>query len=695
MRTKGFDLSPWQVDAVDAWERGTAIDTHTGTLEVFTGGGKTLIALACAERAAKMVDSLRIAVVVPTEALARQWIENLHAHTDLLPGEIGLLGAGAHDSLADRRALVAVLNSAAKSLPAMVGAGEEENLILIVDECHRAGAPTFSRVLKTPARFRLGLSATPDREEVDEDGEPLTFDEQLVGRLLGAVVFRFSLKDAGTAGWLPEYEIHHHAIGLVHEERRKYDEISRKVDDLADELSALGIETSQVRGAARRNDDAGRIAAAWVAATARRKDLLYRAAERRRVAARIVVEALSGRPAARVLLFHERVDEASALHGDLMRALPETEIVVEHSRLPQQQRRLSLQRFRSGEAPILVSVRSLIEGIDVPEADTGLSVASSSSVRQRVQSLGRVLRRSRKVEEDKQAVMHVLYVRDTVDDLIYTKEDWSDLTGEAANIYWSWPLNPDERPERLAGPPHVPAPTEEQEWARLGFSPPVKPVRWQGQWPWSEYSVDSRGTVRNRAGAVVGNPQGIGPMITSVRGRTGGRFGVTPVHRVVVVRSIDPPRELYAVGCLAEPFALRSTDGSGEVLLEFLRPGDEYAGSTDPTEGRFKLGQKRGGVIERRTRSGSQFALTADSGQPDLERNAIAVLAAWRSVSSTGLSFIVNSAADAVYWESGTPRFLAHIPGGFAWPAPPDLPKDVEHATQEESGKHNGKEVRG
>ena len=94
--------------------------------------------------------------------------------------------------------------------------------MLVVDECHRAGAPSFSNVLSSPAKYRLGLSATPDREELDDDGEPLTFDEQIVGRQLGGVVYRFTLKDAREAGWLPEYSLHHHGVSLA---RRRAHEV--------------------------------------------------------------------------------------------------------------------------------------------------------------------------------------------------------------------------------------------------------------------------------------------------------------------------------------------------------------------------------------------------------------------------------------------------------------------------------------
>ena len=151
---------------------------------------------------------------------------------------------------------------------------------------------------------------------------------------------------------------------------------------------------------------------------------------------------LTGRGCHELLLFHERVAEAEELFTELCARLPDTPMALEHSDLPAAARHSALARFRSGEVNVLVSVKSLVEGIDVPDADVGVSVASSSSVRQRIQTLGRVLRR-RFDGGVKQAEMHVVYVHDTVDEAIYGKEDWSDLTGAEANRYWLWPLDPE------------------------------------------------------------------------------------------------------------------------------------------------------------------------------------------------------------------------------------------------------------
>lgn len=107
-----------------------------------------------------------------------------------------------------------------------------------------------------------------------------------------------------------------------------------------------------------------------------------------------------------------------------------------------------------------------------------MSVASSSSVRQRVQSLGRVLWR-RFDGHVKKADMHIVYVADTVDELTYAKEDWSDLTGEAANNYLSWPLDA-TAPLPQQRPPRTPRAKEKTEWERLGKTAPTGATPWLG-----------------------------------------------------------------------------------------------------------------------------------------------------------------------------------------------------------------------
>jgi superfamily II DNA or RNA helicase len=670
--TTGFTLHPWQSRAVDAWVTGDGRPYH-GTLEIVTGGGKTLIALACAARVATRHPDLRLAVVVPTEALARQWQEVISSHTNLSRDEVGLLGGGGGDSLARKRALVCVLNSAAKRLPE--DARNCQSLMLIVDECHRAGAPTFSRVLDTPSLYRLGLSATPDREELDEDGEPIAYDEQVVGRELGDVVVRFSLRDARNAGWLPRYSLNHHGVSLGPDERSKYESLGRRIDEAADELRSLGAETSRARQLVQRSQASaqlGEAARTWLRLTADRKDLLYRAASRHDVAVQIVTDAFERQPRPpRAILFHERVDQAEALYSALQAALPAIRVAIEHSQLSDRARRQALESFRTGESPVLVSVKSLIEGIDVPEADIGISVASTSSVRQRVQSLGRVLRGAAALEgADKTSTMHLIYVRDSVDELIYSKADWSDLTGAELNHYWIWP--PDGPPATAPGPPMSPLPTEDQAWTELGREVSDKPVPWHGVVVGQEYSVDTTGSVRNAFGRLIANSQGAGRMVEKVRGRAGGRFRVTPEHLLVLVWLADADGAVpYLAGRLSEPFRTRDEGSLDSLSMKRLSAGDIYTGPADKGLGTYKLGQRSGGIIERRVHKGKEVALTTGSTSPEREADAKRVLAAWRSLGVPGMTFFVNSAGHAWYEQAGNRRFLAEVTHGFIFPGTP------------------------
>ncbi|MET7468784.1 DEAD/DEAH box helicase [Micromonospora sp. NPDC005686] len=673
IRTRGFELAGWQADAVEAWV-GDVGGSCRGTLEIVTGGGKTLIALACAARAAERDPHLRLVVVVPTEALARQWRTMLERFTNLEQSEIGLLGAGHSAELSRCRALVAVLNTAAKQLP--VAAHTAQPLMLVIDECHRAGAPTFSRVLQTEAAYRLGLSATPDREELDEAGQPLRYDEQLVGQRLGPVVYRYTLRNARVDGWLPDYGIHHHGIQLTDEERREYEKVSRQVDDLADELRSLGFEPARAQQLQRRGGEVASVARNYVAVTSRRKDLLYRAAERSRVAHRIIEDALGASTTTRrVLLFHERVDDAKQLYERLQRELGNSTIALEHSRLGTRTRTAALDAFRDGRAQILVSVKSLVEGIDVPEADLGVSVAATSSVRQRIQALGRVLRRRfDSPAESKHAEMHIIYVAGTVDEQIYAKEDWADLTGEGSNHYWRWPREPSQAKERMPGPPATPRPTEQQEWERLGRRAPDTPVEWQGMFSGQEYSVDTLGTVTNLSGALIRNPQHVASLVELVRGRPGGRFRITPTHRLVLVWGDGPAGALpYVAGQLTDDFEAEprhAPPAAAAADPSKLAPGTTLHGPLDKGGGVFRLRQKRGGVIERRLPGGvTEFARTDDAAPAELVENAQRALDGWRQLFDRGISFFVSSEGHAWYLAGGSRHFLAYVPGGFSWPS--------------------------
>ncbi len=76
------------------------------------------------------------------------------------------------------------------------------------------------------------------------------------------------------------------------------------------------------------------------------------------------------------------------------------------------ERREVLLRFNAGTYPIVATSRVLNEGVNVPEANVAVILSGSGSVREHVQRLGRILRKS----GDKEAQLYEVITRGTVEE---------------------------------------------------------------------------------------------------------------------------------------------------------------------------------------------------------------------------------------------------------------------------------------
>ncbi|HEY0969823.1 MAG TPA: DEAD/DEAH box helicase [Gemmatimonadales bacterium] len=687
MMTRGLELRDWQIAARDRW----FASGRRGTMKVVTGAGKTVLALAIAERLQQTADSeLRVAIVVPTVVLLDQWYRAIREHSDLPPALVGRLGDGHRDSFADGcRVLVCVLASARRSLPRLVAeAGVGEHLLLVVDECHRAGAPEQSAVLRTPRAYALGLSATPERlddqEGPAEAGPSDDYDASLLGRELGGTVYELSVAEAARLGILPAFELHHFGLSLSEAERALYDDVSRQLSDLRARLAEFpGARRAGggkallawCRKVAGRGDELGATASRFVGLTTARKRLLYGAENRRAAAIALVRDALAADPDTRIILFHESIAEVVALFEAMVaEGLP---AVMEHSKLPGAARGASLELFRAGAAQVIVSARSLIEGFDVPAADLGIVVASSSSPRQRIQSIGRVLRKNpAKDGEDKLARICLLYMRDTADELIYEKADWAILTGAERNRYFAWDLPAAPLPQPQ--PPRRP-PLNESE---IDFSTLVVGDVYPGGYEGEEFSCDTRGNVTDSSGRVAKGAPNILSVLERVKGGA-GRFRVTPRARALLVRvpvgeqwrtlyggRLEHPLQFPDAGAVANTLADVANNAVPEANpvmpvgrrdISELRLGDPYPGPDAPVES-YIFGRARGGVIQKRVPGGKLFASGPAAAHLiedllELSRSGVAVS-----------KFFVNDQRHAFWREQGVPHFIAMLEGDLHFP---------------------------
>jgi superfamily II DNA or RNA helicase len=671
--TKGVQPYPWQQHCIERWRK----NKGRGTVKVVTGAGKTLLALLIAEHQRNTEDKeLHLAIVVPTIVLMHQWYDEILKHSNLPPEAIGRLGGGYDEGFnGGRRILISVLASASERLPKLVKeANVEEHLLLVADECHRAGASEMSNVFKTKCRWTLGLSATPERED-DDAG----YDKSLLGKKLGPIIYEFNLADALREGLVPKFTINHYGLSMTADERRRYETLSRSITDAMSQLKAQrdarsdGDFFSWARHVAARNQgEVGAIAMRFVSDVSKRRELLNHLEARREAVIRLIEQEFEINPEARVILFHESIADVMELFAHLWRR--GYKAIAEHSELPASWREKGLELFRKGVARIIVSARSLIEGFNVPAVDVGIIVASSGSVRQRIQSLGRMLRRHRGPNgEEKTSCIHVLYAADSAEENIYSKLDWYEATGVDSNRFHLWDL--ESEPQIQDGPPRTPLPTEMQVDAEAL----VAGGRYPGQYEGEELSCDTQRNITNAEGKYAVDTADLAEAVLKVK-RSGGKFRVTPKRHFALVRvPADEGWETLYVTQLEKPLRFEAPARKVVSSDEAAKwAGGAQAGVPYPfaglaaVDGGLRFKQKAGGVISKKVRGGEVFARVGDKAE-DAHKGADAarLLAAIKEMLRAGkkVSRIeINEARHVLYREAGQLLFICTLDEGLEFP---------------------------
>lgn len=377
-----FALRPWQSAALEAW----SANGRRGIVAAATGTGKTALAFAAMH---ELDDAnLRVGIVVPTTALLEQWYSELRQQLGIHPDRIGRLGSADHDlNYSTHRVALAVVNSAREGLPFIADHWKHQGhrVLLIVDECHRAGSEQNARLFRGPYDYTLGLSATPERLD---DG----FDQHMIPGL-GEVVFRYPVRQALDDGLLAPLRVVDLYVTLGSRDRREYGILTRRIEVLDSALRRQDPSYSELSGDARLQRLATLSSSVKEAKQLQRlystrRRLLADANVRHEVVREIAISgALDGR---RCLFFHETIESAERTHDLIAEA--GYSVAIEHSKLPAVTRSAAFKRFRSGATPILIVVRTADEGIDVPEADFGVLVSGTLTARQRIQRIGRLLR---------------------------------------------------------------------------------------------------------------------------------------------------------------------------------------------------------------------------------------------------------------------------------------------------------------
>ena len=344
------ELRWYQNAALAAWGAAAC----RGVVALPTGAGKTILAIAAMARL-----GVATLCLVPTRVLLDQWVAAIARQCATAPGR---LGDGEHRIAS---VTVATYASAITWAPRI---GDRFGLV-VVDEAHHVGAECPSEVLEMlVAPARLGLTATPAVGDAAD----------AIGESVGPVVYALAIEDlVGDA--LAEFDLVNVPIRLAGDERARYLGLRRTFAAAyaAFQAVAPGSGWEAFVAAAMRSAEGRAAIAAWRASRAL---LAYPAGKRD-----AVCELLGRHADTRTLIFTGDNATAYAIARELL-VMPITHEISRAERADM------LARFRSGEAPVLVSSQVLDEGFDVPEAEIAIVVGGSSRNRQHVQRIGRVLR---------------------------------------------------------------------------------------------------------------------------------------------------------------------------------------------------------------------------------------------------------------------------------------------------------------
>jgi len=390
-RSRGMTIPGWlnyqegdyahQGEAIQAWE----LNDRQGIWAIATGGGKTLTSLVAATRLKEERGKLLVIIGVPTNPLFEQWCDEIRefgleaAFTGRLSKENKLKKVReALDRLffgvSEAEAIVCTLDFlSTPDFEQLLQGYQTVSQLLILDEVHNFGVPSFLQNLPEWIPYRLGLSATPIRQ-YDEEGT-----EKILQFFGGheKPVYEFSLDDA-IGKCLTPYDYFLHVSELDDDELEEWVELSDKIRqrfamsggeiDGDDQLTLLLTRRRKIVETA-----SSKVATLETLLSQKSKDELSHS-----------LIYLTGKDPEQMEQVHEVLDRLGHTYHRV------TEQETGRAKVLNE----TINSFREGHLTFLTAKKVLDEGFNMPEIRRAFILASETTEKQWVQRRGRVLRKS-------------------------------------------------------------------------------------------------------------------------------------------------------------------------------------------------------------------------------------------------------------------------------------------------------------
>ena len=343
-------LREWQENAFPLWWA-----KKRGIIKVVTGGGKTVFAIHCLTKYLEENKTNSILIVVPSIALLDQWYEGLSQ--SFSSEEISLNGGGEQIKSITRICITTI-----DSLKNLIDRVTPENTLLIVDECHKIGTEKRGEMLTNNWHATLGLSATPERD----------YDDNfyiIIKKILGDIIFDYDYIDAREDEVIVNFKLLYAYAAMTKDEEDKYKKFTKSIQRRAATIGGNNMNDYPL------------------------KMLIFNRARMVKNSKNRIpfgVELLQKHKRESWIVFTENKKQAKEFNKIINTKGYKSAIY--NTDLDNTEREENLNNFKNGNLNVLVSCTALDEGFDMPEADGAMILSASSSKRQRIQRMGRVLR---------------------------------------------------------------------------------------------------------------------------------------------------------------------------------------------------------------------------------------------------------------------------------------------------------------
>jgi superfamily II DNA or RNA helicase len=343
-------LREWQEAAFPLWW-----ERKRGIVKVVTGGGKTVFAIHCLKKYLEENSNNTIFIVVPSIALLDQWHEGLQL--SFKNNEIALNGGGER---LDKLSKITI--STIDSVKNIIENFDASKTLLIVDECHKIGTEKRGETLTNNWHATLGLSATPERD----------YDDNfyiIIRKILGDIIFDYDYIDAREDEVIVNFKLLYAYAAMTNSEEAEYKKFTKSIQRRAATIGGNNMNDYPL------------------------KMLIFNRARMVKNSVNRIpfgIELLQKYKRDSWIVFTENKKQAKEFNTIINKKGYKSAIY--NTDLDSNEREENLNNFKNGNLNVLVSCTALDEGFDMPEADGAMILSASSSKRQRIQRMGRVLR---------------------------------------------------------------------------------------------------------------------------------------------------------------------------------------------------------------------------------------------------------------------------------------------------------------